>query len=244
MVSNTAGNELWYVYLQFNLTGLIPDNAIFLSANLTVRHCSFSAKSGTLFFYEVLNHSWDETTMTWNSGQPDTNSTYFKSIPYSYTVPSNSTYNLTDFIEEEYEEDGMVDMKLWLEQFGNQWIASSENGCLQPELNIRYRNITCGDDICDTEYGESQENCCQDCGCPSGLACVNNKCVVGGMARFWLINIFGTGFTMLLIVFIYNQFMIRERMDWRDAMFRLIGVLILLIVVFYLMVELLVKVFG
>ena len=33
----------------------------------------------------------------------------------------------------------------------------------------------CGNKIC--EIGETQENCCKDCGCPSGYTCIENKCV-------------------------------------------------------------------
>lgn len=34
---------------------------------------------------------------------------------------------------------------------------------------------TCGNKIC--EIGETQENCCKDCGCPSGYNCIENKCI-------------------------------------------------------------------
>lgn len=33
----------------------------------------------------------------------------------------------------------------------------------------------CGNKVC--EDGETQENCCKDCGCPSGFNCIENKCV-------------------------------------------------------------------
>ena len=33
----------------------------------------------------------------------------------------------------------------------------------------------CGNRVC--EFGETQNNCCKDCGCPSGFHCIENKCV-------------------------------------------------------------------
>lgn len=35
----------------------------------------------------------------------------------------------------------------------------------------------CGDGNCDIGYGENQDNCCTDCGCPFYHKCVNNVCV-------------------------------------------------------------------
>ena len=38
------------------------------------------------------------------------------------------------------------------------------------------RPVVCGDNRC--EGNETQENCCIDCGCPEGMKCVNNKCIL------------------------------------------------------------------
>ena len=61
---------------------------------------------------------------------------------------------------------------------------------------------SCGDGKCEKDKGESQSNCCKDCGCPDCYNCRNNQCVQGlaiiatsnssevghgwyGRARFW-----------------------------------------------------------
>jgi hypothetical protein len=44
----------------------------------------------------------------------------------------------------------------------------------------------CGDQIC--QFTENQNNCCEDCGCPSGQVCVDNECQVGDTTT----TIFGT----------------------------------------------------
>jgi hypothetical protein len=44
-----------------------------------------------------------------------------------------------------------------------------------PEKDPDCVKSICGNRIC--EAGETQENCCKDCGCPSGYNCIENKCV-------------------------------------------------------------------
>jgi len=34
----------------------------------------------------------------------------------------------------------------------------------------------CGDNICQIDNGETQDNCCLDCGCPFYHKCINNVC--------------------------------------------------------------------
>jgi hypothetical protein len=46
--------------------------------------------------------------------------------------------------------------------------------CPSECLMLAQKSI-CGNRIC--EAGETQENCCKDCGCPSGFNCIENKCV-------------------------------------------------------------------
>jgi len=36
----------------------------------------------------------------------------------------------------------------------------------------------CNDRKCDADKGETQDTCCTDCGCPTGMWCNDNKCVV------------------------------------------------------------------
>jgi len=40
----------------------------------------------------------------------------------------------------------------------------------------------CGNGICESTLGETQSNCCVDCGCPPGQTCVNNVCQGGGIS--------------------------------------------------------------
>jgi len=49
---------------------------------------------------------------------------------------------------------------------------------------VKERSI-CGNRICET--GETQENCCKDCGCPSGYNCIENKCVKTSSPLIYLI---------------------------------------------------------
>ena len=43
------------------------------------------------------------------------------------------------------------------------------------ECLILEKASVCGNKIC--EFGETQDSCCKDCGCPSGFHCIENKCV-------------------------------------------------------------------
>ncbi|MFH1402735.1 MAG: hypothetical protein ABIH11_00520 [Candidatus Altiarchaeota archaeon] len=36
----------------------------------------------------------------------------------------------------------------------------------------------CGNQLCEKNKGETEETCCQDCGCPSGIQCKDNRCAV------------------------------------------------------------------
>lgn len=45
------------------------------------------------------------------------------------------------------------------------------------EQNASSNASICGNTIC--EIGENFDNCCLDCGCPSGSECLNNVCVLG-----------------------------------------------------------------
>jgi len=82
---------------------------------------------------------------------------------------------------------------------------------------------------------------------PSGQECHGNRAVVGGMTRLWLFAIFSTSLAMLLIVFIYDVFLTEEIRGYKDGLrvsFRFIGIIILLIILFYLLAEFLTRLFG
>lgn len=44
-------------------------------------------------------------------------------------------------------------------------------------FNISLKSSKCGNKVC--ENGEDWTNCCEDCGCPTGLRCVSNNCTCG-----------------------------------------------------------------
>jgi hypothetical protein len=46
--------------------------------------------------------------------------------------------------------------------------------CPSECLTLTQKSV-CGNKICET--GETKENCCKDCGCPSGYNCIESKCV-------------------------------------------------------------------
>jgi hypothetical protein len=47
---------------------------------------------------------------------------------------------------------------------------------VKSDCTLKETPKTCGNTFCDS--GETQSNCCMDCGCPSGQSCVNNACQV------------------------------------------------------------------
>ena len=69
-------------------------------------------------------------------------------------------------------------------------------------LNKEIRFIRCGDGKCENQYGETKENCCNDCGCQYNtryktFLCQNNKCV----AKFKDYVYFASaGFFLLIII--------------------------------------------
>jgi hypothetical protein len=77
-----------------------------------------------------------------------------------------------------------------------------ENEYLCPSecLTLTQRSI-CGNKICET--GETQENCCKDCGCPSGYNCIENKCVKTTSSLIYLI--FALIFAILVAIVILKS---------------------------------------
>jgi len=56
----------------------------------------------------------------------------------------------------------------------------------------------CGNKIC--EIGETQENCCKDCGCPSGYTCIENKCVKTTSPLIYLIPVLIIATLVIIII--------------------------------------------
>ena len=57
--------------------------------------------------------------------------------------------------------------------------CSDNQVCSPSRVNANSRgcySVSCGDGHCDSEY-ENQDNCCNDCGCPTGKTCENNQCI-------------------------------------------------------------------
>lgn len=115
------------------------------------------------------------------------------------------------------------------------YATGTEYGYRLYEANFSLSYTACGDNICEGE--ETWENCCQDCGAPQGLACVNNELRLGGIFRtllpFFII------FTILAIFkFSAEKFLsikFPEYREWSleasvDAMWVIIGVIITIII--------------
>jgi hypothetical protein len=70
--------------------------------------------------------------------------------------------------------------------------------CPSECLILTQRSI-CGNRICET--GETQENCCKDCGCPSGYNCIENKCVkVLSPIVYFIILLIISGLIVIIIL--------------------------------------------
>ncbi len=62
------------------------------------------------------------------------------------------------------EEDGLCD---------RQKDGKCDPDCLEEfALDI---DCTCGNEICEAEYGENKMTCCEDCGCPTGTECYDKE---------------------------------------------------------------------
>ena len=87
----------------------------------------------------------------------------------------------------------------------NNKICEREKGedeylCPNECLRLLQKTI-CGNRICET--GETQENCCKDCGCPSGYNCIENKCVKTTSSLIYLI--FALIFAILVAIVILKS---------------------------------------
>ncbi|MEM4702942.1 MAG: NosD domain-containing protein [Candidatus Pacearchaeota archaeon] len=66
------------------------------------------------------------------------------------------------------------------QQHNIKFYCNDTKGNMNSSVPLRYFTVNlsapsvCGNSICET--GETQENCCKDCGCPSGKTCQNNEC--------------------------------------------------------------------
>jgi hypothetical protein len=56
----------------------------------------------------------------------------------------------------------------------------------------------CGNKIC--EVGETKENCCKDCGCPSGYTCIENKCIKTTSPLIYLIPVLIIATLVIIII--------------------------------------------
>ena len=77
------------------------------------------------------------------------------------------------------------------------------NECLKLE-----KDAICGNKVC--ESGETQENCCKDCGCPKGFHCIENKCVEVFSPTTYLVIIF------IVIILVATIIIIKARRASKD----------------------------
>jgi len=230
----------WNPYQAFMNLDLMDDFYDKIPINSTINiyptRCDAGANQPKTYYMKNVTSYFNCSTLTWETQ------------PIIYNILDSqvfevSTHQLIGWNATSYIKNQIFDEKniFRVEFDGGDSGARCWGGI--PRLITYYKDSICGDSYC--LWDENYQNCCQDCDdCPSGLDCVNNKCVVGGMARFWLLNIFGTVFVMLLIVFIYDRFTEKEFKVDLNLPFRLVGIFILFIVILYLSTILLTAVFG
>jgi hypothetical protein len=74
--------------------------------------------------------------------------------------------------------------------------------CPSECFTLAQRSI-CGNRIC--ELGETQENCCKDCGCPSGYSCIENKCTKVISPIFYLIIFLVISVLIVLVILLTKR---------------------------------------
>jgi len=135
-------------------------------------------------FNDTFYDSWGENTITWNrttymypfgnlqmcydhisTSNPSCNVTYWWWTQPNMTIP----FNITETANRHWNEK-KVDVIFLAEgeEIAGPWsrsFASKENteGDPPPMLEIYYHPVICGDDDCESEYGENVTNCPQDC---------------------------------------------------------------------------------
>lgn len=262
--------DWWLTFLVFNLSSIPLERTRILNSTMELyAYDSWYREpwgiSQSIILYET-NVSWTESTLTANkAGILWGNKTYIYcrewrgdgSCPINddNRTTSGWTYsnayvpwNVTNVTKKHYNTDKNLNLFLYPHGSAFQWKAdfSSKEGSYPPRLTVWYEQPECGDNICDPDF-ETHEECCTDCGCPSGLECFNNACKVGGMARFWLVQIFGVGTIFVFIVFVYNYMLKTEMERERDGFkigLQLVGVFIVFLVALFLIAELFKSVFG
>lgn len=188
--------------------------------------------------YKSDNITWTESYPTWNNqGSIGYNSTVIDTVTSS-DINHWNCWNVTKIVEPNKVVTFRLEEVSEYARSENYWSKEyTTNTTRRPKL-IVFATVECGDGICHTEYEETQENCCQDCGCPSGLECIG-ECKVGGTFRtlfpFFVI------FTVLAFVyFSANKLLSIEFPEYRKEFgveanvyltFTVVGVLITIIII-------------
>ena len=87
-------------YLEFDLSS-IPENAIVLSADLTLYGQSFQTilSGSNALYIRKVTESWDESTLTWNN-KPASTSTGQISVAHAGNSTADDVFDVTDHVQE------------------------------------------------------------------------------------------------------------------------------------------------
>lgn len=78
---------------------------------------------------------------------------------------------------------------------GNNWFYNSTESRIYVNTTSATQQANCGNGQC--EFGETQSNCCSDCGCPTGQTCVSNVCQSSSTSYSYIITISGSYYQVL-----------------------------------------------
>ncbi|WP_297512541.1 DUF4350 domain-containing protein [Thermococcus sp.] len=102
-------------YLKFDLNGKIPKGAVIVSAVIWLHaYNHYGYRTHNVSIYGVLDDSWDEKTLRWDNQPTDAVGPLdwrVISLPNG-NVNADFTWNVTEFVREQFETDGVVSFYL------------------------------------------------------------------------------------------------------------------------------------
>jgi len=141
----------------------------------------FSEKFNVLFILQI--NRYNETSQSIEIVTEELNST---TVSMRLYLPPKSFYVKFYKKEKEILSLNLSEIVCNNNKICEEGRGESEYLCPNECIVLSQKPI-CGNRIC--ENGENQENCCKDCGCPSGYKCIENKCVKTAPNALYLIII-------------------------------------------------------
>ena len=180
-------SPIWITYMMFNLSSL-PD-----TSHIEYTLLNISCNETNLIYdlnqeFWIVTEMWNETNITWNN-KPFLSEKLVEEYRHwmagapchSLTIPwlgdgrIYGEYELKSYCNDMLKKEKLINLAIngsSPEKLTTWVVFNSKESSDPPVLYLEYS--VCGDGVC--EGIENQENCCLDCGCPSGYTCVNNEC--------------------------------------------------------------------